>query len=115
MTPLCSLPPAEPAVGPVEGPRPEQGEQILQRQPLFGSVGSGRQPPRPVKPPGASLCCVCILGKLHKACVTVCVGLVWKALPAPPTFTRGATGEVEEGGASKNEEGKRSNEFARSG
>lgn len=42
----------------MEGPGAEQSEQILQRQPLFGSVGACDQPARPMKLPGILMYCV---------------------------------------------------------
>lgn len=43
---------SEPTLAIMEGPGLEQGEPLLQGEPVYGSVGAHHQPPRPVKSPG---------------------------------------------------------------
>lgn len=45
----CFFPSAESSVVAVEGSGAEQSQQILQRQPLFGSVGACHQPAGPMR------------------------------------------------------------------
>lgn len=81
----CFAPPAESSVSPVEGPRTEQSEQILQGLPLLGPVGTSHQPAGSMKTFGISTVFFCTQGgkkrnkktHQHRACV------IWEA-PSPP-------------------------------